>query len=1661
MAIVAQLPEIPGLTIGEVIGHGPHSTVYRARRDGQSYALKVLEPDGWAGAEVRLRQARQQAANLARARHPALPRIMTVGQSGSIAYVVSELVEGQTLRAAIASGSLSNLAIVRIGCGLAGALVSLHRLGLVHHDVTPENIVIGPFGEPKLIDFDLAAPLDAAGAPRLAGTPTGSPPEQTGTLRGRADVRSDLYSLGVVLFECAARQSPFGASGGLGLPGGLEAPALGDINPGVSPMLSAVVAKLLAADPRNRYQSADSLLEDLALVPLLDGQTGAAPALASRREPGLLLAGRRAELEKLRQSWQAALCDRGQFVVLRGPLGSGKSQLARCFLEEVRTAGRLALFGRCDESGAIPFGALRAALDDWVGSFSRMPAPQRLLAEQRLRVAAGDFAGLLRRFSAVFDRVFDTAPAAPESDLLHERFYDMLAEFLLKLAGCYGGLALCVDDLESLDTSTGQVLARVAARFEGAPFLLLGAIRTDQRTRRSRPSTRARNVRRIMPRQELRLTPLSDAAAGQLVADLLGADRVSASVTGHVTSWTSGNPLAITEYVGSLIDACVLRPEWDGWVLDSAGLDHLDLPHDVAQLIAARIRRVTAPAAEILTIGSLLGEPLGVALLQTVAGPEADAEQALNEGLQAHILRPIGLDKYEFSHDSVRQAFTARLSPAAVRDIHQRIGDALAALPDDGGPRIYATARHYSLGQADQNWRQVYDANLAAGLAAMASFADAEADEFLRQAASAADTGGVSPGAALDEALGEICVRTGRWDEALLHLGRALEVTPGARGRADLHSRLARVYIANRDTQRAWDEVEHGFREMGTPLSRIFIARLLYTVWCWVVGLLALHVRIGYGSASDSMRPRLETLSQLCVTGAYVAYLRHDRHSVLEMIVRQLYTGHLLGDSIEMASALTSYANLMAMWRRTAAARAYGSRSIAMATQLDDRFQLARMRMFEAWRHHVSGFPRRGEVAMRRCLQLDGTWLDAADFTYGHIDLAWNLLLRGHCREALSLIETALLKAQPNSGESQNLEIKAAALRAVLGRTGEALQYIARTPAPAIETGWLRHGYFSFLPLVLLEQGELGEPLEDALREYRASVRVRPKHTTFHGRHIFVFQAYARLEQCMRQPSEANLRRLSQALSDLREISRHPTFGSHYLALRGALERLRGRPRRALTALLKAEAVALRADNVWALFHIHRQLAHTLAELDNHEAAARQARDAYRLAVTQSWVNRAHLITSEFDGLRLSLEGGAEARAPRADSEHDAERLEQHLEALLQVSLAASTTLEPACQARMALDELLRVLHAQRAFLFTLTPYGELQLRAGRSLQGADLPELTGYSRTVVETVRTTCEPVVVSGTEPGEAQPTDGARVHDLRSIVAAPLLMRGDLLGVVYVDTQLARGAFTDDDVRILTAIANHIAIALQNASAAAQQAALTRANADLLEALRLRVSELQDSRRQITVAEERLRRDIAEMLHSRVQSKLLVAAHQLGQATAMVDDDPEEAKRLLNLSQEQLDDVREREIREASHLLHPSIIKIGLGPAVRSLIGRFEGVFKISLEVDPRLAKLDSIVDNQLPEELRLAAYRSVEEAMGNIARHAKASAAVISLTLTSADELLVNIADDGVGFDSGQLQPGLGLSSIDGRVNQLGGTWHITSQPGQGAKVEVRLPLGPYR
>jgi signal transduction histidine kinase len=215
------------------------------------------------------------------------------------------------------------------------------------------------------------------------------------------------------------------------------------------------------------------------------------------------------------------------------------------------------------------------------------------------------------------------------------------------------------------------------------------------------------------------------------------------------------------------------------------------------------------------------------------------------------------------------------------------------------------------------------------------------------------------------------------------------------------------------------------------------------------------------------------------------------------------------------------------------------------------------------------------------------------------------------------------------------------------------------------------------------------------------------------------------------------------------------------------------------------------------------------------------------------------------------------------------------------------------------------------------------------------------------------------------------------------------------------------------------------------------------------------LEHSQRLAVEAEERTRREISEFLHGRVQTGLLLAWNQLSDYPDLTDE-PSRAQLVRSVCDE-LEHIRETDVRQASHALHPSVIRMGLVSAVRSLASRMTEVLPIQIEVTPEFAALDTLANSQLQEDVRLVAYRVIEEAIGNTLRHAKAKRVMVRFVRAYSDAFEISIHDDGQGFESTTAPFGLGFASIDARVHALQGTWSIHSQIGGPTELIVRLPL----
>jgi eukaryotic-like serine/threonine-protein kinase len=271
------------------LGKGGMGEVFRARdtKLGREVAIKIL-PAAFSSDPERLRRFEQEACAAAALNHPNTLTIFNIGNCRGSKYIVSELVEGQTVRERLGSGPLPLNDAIEYGIQLAHGLTAVHEKRIIHRDLKPENILISKTGKVKILDFGLAKQthcedIFGQGEEQITasgtkfGTIMGSSgymsPEQ---VRGRqVDHRSDIFSFGAILYEMLAGRRAFAAESVIetmiAILNAQPPRIMQSRERNLSPELEGIVARCLEKDPDQRFQSANELssnLESLAFVPV-------------------------------------------------------------------------------------------------------------------------------------------------------------------------------------------------------------------------------------------------------------------------------------------------------------------------------------------------------------------------------------------------------------------------------------------------------------------------------------------------------------------------------------------------------------------------------------------------------------------------------------------------------------------------------------------------------------------------------------------------------------------------------------------------------------------------------------------------------------------------------------------------------------------------------------------------------------------------------------------------------------------------------------------------------------------------------------------------------------------------------------------------------------------------------------------------------------------------------------------------------------------------------------------------------------------------------------------------------------------------------------------------------------------------------------------------
>ncbi|WP_437809495.1 trifunctional serine/threonine-protein kinase/ATP-binding protein/sensor histidine kinase [Sorangium sp. So ce1078] len=773
----------------DALHHGPRHSVYlgRTRSTGALCILKVARRDVHGPREIaRLKREHEITSKLDL---DGIVRACDLEVRGDQAALVLEHFEGRSLRAIIdeRGRDIEPAAAIRMALQLAETLGAIHDRNIIHNDIQPSHVLVDPgLGACKLTAFSIASLLPAERAAVCDPWASGGgvlhymSPEQTGRMNRSVDFRSDYYALGVTLYELTTGRLPFETTDPMELVHAHIART--PVPPqkarsSVPEALSAVIMKLLSKTAEARYQSAFGLRADLlSCLEMLEGGRPAPGFVVGQKDrPSRLqvsqqLYGRQAEVATLMSAFRdvsgrGSAAGASELLLVAGYPGVGKSSVVSEIHKPIAEEGGYFAAGKFDQlSRNIPYASIIAALRELV---------RQLLMESQEELAAWK----ARILAAISPNGQVIADVIPEIALLlgkqppvpalgpmetRNRFNFTFRSFIGSITSRGRALALFLDDLQWADTGSLNLIGVLMEDPDIRRLLLIGAYRDSEVDDAHPLMMMLGALREGQARvRTMALRPLEREHVEQLVSDTLGSPRDACRPLSDILfARTEGNPLFVIQHMTSIHREGHLSfdPERGAWRWSAADIARMSAAENVVDLMILRVRGLAGATQRVVMLAACIGSRFDLRLLARIHQKDVRAtDEDLWPALEAGLILPVDSDyklarfldedgggssaEFKFLHDRVQQAAYKLLPESEQERTHLELGRLLLreAPPESIEERIHEIVTHLNLGAAlieDREQRHEAAAlNLRAGQKARRGAAYGPGVQCLRAAA--------------------------------------------------------------------------------------------------------------------------------------------------------------------------------------------------------------------------------------------------------------------------------------------------------------------------------------------------------------------------------------------------------------------------------------------------------------------------------------------------------------------------------------------------------------------------------------------------------------------------------------------------------------------------------------------------------------------------------------------------------------------------------------------------------------------------------------------------------------------------------------------------------------------------------------------------------------
>jgi two-component system sensor kinase len=1442
------------------------------RRD--TVVIKTASSDGLApGAQLRL----EHEASVLRDLHiPWCAPLLDLGREQDLLYLVMPFIAGVPLSNHLSRGPLSVRDTVTVGRCLFSALQEVHEQGVLHRDLKPANVIVDeetPFARAILIDFGLArgTRLDSSLRNLPVGTVRYVSPEQAGLLGHAIDERSDLYSAGVVLFECLAGQPPFqGEDVGEVLRQHMTVrpPELRSRKVRVPRALDELVQRLLRKDPGDRYQSAEAVLADLFLIAdALDAGQAEPPLVVGLRDRRRTLTqpafvGRYRELAALEIQLERAGEGEGGLVFLEAESGGGKSRLLEELAQRGAHQGFWVLRGQgVEQTAQRPFQVLAGVANE-LSTAARTngdldPIRQRL-GEQAKAVCAA-----LPELAPTLG-VQTTERLGPET-FGQVRTLQALVSLLDALGSSEHPALVVLDDCQWADELALRLLSQWQRRGLFEPgvrrqVLVVVAFRSEE-------VAAGHFLRGLQPALHLRLPPFEAADVRRLAESMAG--PLPEAVLTVVEQLSEGSPFLATAVLQGLFESGAMLPaEPTGWEVDSLALADVQSSRHAAAFLARRIDRLPPAVLSLLSAGAVLGREFDRNTAAMLAGQTpGEALAALEESHQRHLIWAYGptrqagptsvgaacraapagparqagptvgavcraasedsLVSCTFVHDKLRQTLLTRLTPSDRQALHGRA----ALYLEKGDPeRVFHIAYHFD---AAGDSKRALPYALAAAEQARARYSLEVAEQQYRIARRGSSEADSATRFQVAEGLGDVLMLRGQYEDAAGEFETALALAQGNVAQAQIEGKLGELAFKRGDVKTAGERIERALLLLGKQVPRSplgFFLRCLQEVFVQVWHTLLPGLFLGRRSLEGAETERLALRLHSRLATLY--WFHRGTVPALWAHLHEMNVAERYPPTPELAQAYSDHAPGMSLLGCFQRGIAYAEKSLAIRKALGDLWGQGQSLHFYGVVLYASSRFRECIDRCREAIRLFERTGDQWEVSIARYQIAASLYrlgdLRGAVAEAQQMYQAGLELGDPQAS-GISLDVWA---RASLGRVPpEIIRTELQRPSADVQR----------TAQVLLAEGVrllyAGQPEQAATILAGAQERVQAAGI----KNAWVASLLPWLATALRQQAEktpllatwhrrALLRRAQVVAHKARRLARRfQNELPHVLRESALLCALQGRFRRARRYFDKSLQVARRQDAGYE--HAQTLLARGRVGLEiGWPGAEDQVRAGqHALSEIEQRVIRSRLSDGRAEGSSF-LPADNEQRTPSEATLSLADRFDNVLEAGRRITSALTRDSIYAAVREGAL----KLLRGERCLL--------LKIRADEA--GEDITTASGevegpFSRDLVQKALAAGRAIALVESESQPA--SESLLLTGVRSALCAPIFVRGRAVACFCVTHHQVGGLFGETEERLADFIATIAGAALENAEGFAE---LRRLN----ESLEQRIEERRQAEKQI---------------------------------------------------------------------------------------------------------------------------------------------------------------------------------------------------------------------